>query len=212
MGVIFPIVFYILNTTSLPSVHLSFPAADSEKVIYLVKIRWHTGIVFRTDQVDTSLWNIADFRDFRYVDAGWGDADFYQHPGFDIDLAVKALFMRTESTLRLAGIARSIEDYLRYTDYAERIVLNENQFKSLCFYISSTYLMVQNRPVILSEHSGESVIFYKARGYYTLFNTCNTWIARGLAEAGLNIDDDIILAEQLFKEAADYGVLVKTPE
>jgi hypothetical protein len=43
-----------------------------------------------------------------------------------------------------------------------------------------------------------------------LFNTCNTWLARGLKQAGFDIKDDIILTEQLFNEAAEIGTFLKS--
>lgn len=213
MGVIFPIVFYLLNTTSLPAPVVLPVQADSEKVIYLVKIRWHTGVIFRTEQVDTMLWrSIKDFKEYKYVDVGWGDEAFYQYPGFDIDLAVKALFTKTNSTLRVSGINREIVDYLRNTDYAERMVLTKSEYDRLCKYIQSAYSLINNNPVVLSRHSGDAVIFYKAKGYYDMFHTCNTWIARGLIYAGLKIEEDIILSEQLFRETIKYGEMVKVPD
>ncbi len=205
--------FYILNTTVFPQSDGHFFPADSEKVVYLVKIQWHTGIIFETDQVDTVYWNfIKDFKDYRYIDVGWGDADFYQHPGFNIDLAVRALFVKTQSALRIAGFKRSIKNYLAGTDYAERLVLSKVKFDSLCSYIQSSYILVNDRPVLLSRHLNGAVKFYKAKGWYTVFNTCNTWIARGLNKAGYKIDDDIVLSEQLFRETMKYGRMVKVPE
>ncbi len=213
MGVIFPILFYFLNTTAIPLTSGNTEVSDSAKTIYLVKIRWHTGIVFRTQQVDTSVWKfIKDFREFRYVDVGWGDEAFYQHPGFDLDLAIKALFERTGSALRIAGFNRRIKDYLSGTDYAEKIVLSEKEFEGICSYIQSSYFVVKNKPVVLSSHLNGAVKFYKAEGWYTVFNTCNTWIAIGLSGAGLKIDDNIILSEQLFRETVRYGSMVKVPE
>jgi len=53
------------------------------------------------------------------------------------------------------------------------------------------------------------VYFFKANGSYHLFNTCNTWLARGLKQSGLEIKDDIILTEQLFNESAKVGKVLK---
>lgn len=212
MGVIFPIVFYFLNTTSLPNPVTLTTTPDSEKVIYLVKIRWHTGIIFKTDQVDTSRWKfIDDFKEYEYVDVGWGDEEFYQHPGFDIELAVRALFINTRSTLRISGFNRSIDKYLRSTDYAEKMTLTDGAYDRLCSYIQSAYITEENKPVILSEQFGGGVKFYEAKGYYNVFNTCNTWIARALNSAGYKIDEDIIMSEQLFRETVRYGIFIKVP-
>ena len=213
MRVIFPILFYFLNTTALPPVTGDFPTSDSAKVIYLVKISWHTGIIFQTDQVDTSVWKfIRDFEGYSYVDVGWGDEAFYQHPGFDLDLAVKALFLKTASTLRVAGFNRKIKDYLNGTDYAESLVLSTGSYDSLCSYIQSFYITENDKPALLCSRLSGSVKFYKSKGWYTVFNTCNTWIAGGLNKAGYDVGDDIILTEQLFRRTAKFGRMVKAPE
>ena len=204
--------FYFLNTTAFPAAATVTAGPDSEKVIYLVKMRWHTGIIFKTNQVDTTRWNfINDFDEYEYVDVGWGDEDFYQHPGFDIDLAVRALFAETKSTLRISGFNRGIDKYLQSTDYAEKMTLTDEAYDRLCSYIQSAYITEDDKPVILSEHFGGGVIFYKAEGYYTVFNTCNTWIARALIYAGYRINKNIIMSEQLFRETIMYGTLVKIP-
>ncbi len=213
MGVIFPILFYFLNTTVFPQVSESLSVRDSARTIYLVKISWHTGIIFNTQQVDTLVWKyIKNFNEFRYVDVGWGDEAFYQHTGFDLDLAVRALFEETASTLRIAGFNRDIESYLASTDYAERLLLSKAKFDSLCTYIQSYYSLKNSEPIILSRHLMGSVIFYKSKGWYSVFNTCNTWIARGLKKAGCRINDEVILSEQLFRETLKFGKLVKAPE
>jgi uncharacterized protein (TIGR02117 family) len=213
MLVIFPIVFYLLNTTPLPHISNHQVTADSENVIYLVKIRWHTGIVFRTDRVDTTIWkSISDFKNYKYVDVGWGDKDFYQHPGFDVDLAVRALFIKTNTTLRIGGFNRPVENYINSTDYAEKLFLSKVKYDRLCSFIQSTYELENDSTQILSERFGGAVKFYKAKGYYTCFNTCNTWIAKALKYSGYNIDTNIILSEQLFRETVRYGELVKLPE
>lgn len=213
MKVIFPIVFYLLNTTPLPPINSHLTTADSGKVIYLVKISWHTGIIFRTNQVDTTIWkSIKEFEDYKYVDVGWGDKEFYQHTGFDIDLAVKALFMKTSSTLRIGGFNNPIENYIQSTDYAEKLFLSEKKYDRLCRYIQSTYYLENGSTQIYSERFGGAVKFYWANGYYTCFNACNTWVAKALKFAGYKVDDNIILSEQLFRQTVNYGKLVKVPE
>ncbi len=213
MFVIFPIVIYFLNTSTLPQISSQQISADTGKVIYLVKINWHTGIIFRTDQVDTTFWkSLDDFKNYKYVDVGWGDRDFYQHPGFNVDLAARALFIKTKSTLRIGGINNSIEKYIQSTDYAEKLILSDEQYVELCRFMQSTYFLEKGRPQILSEHFDGAVKFYKAKGYYNCFNTCNTWVAKALKFAGYKIDDHLILSEQLFRETVKYGRMVKIPE
>ncbi|MCU0344879.1 MAG: DUF2459 domain-containing protein, partial [Ignavibacterium sp.] len=54
------------------------------------------------------------------------------------------------------------------------------------------------------------IIYYKANGSYHLFNTCNTWLAKGLKEAGIDTEDNILLTEQLFNELAKIGTVIKS--
>ncbi len=88
--------------------------------------------------------------------------------------------------------------------------INNEQLRILLNYISDTVWKDENgRSEILSTQYLNRVYFFKANGNYHLFNTCNTWLARGLKQSGLDIKDDIILTEQLFNEAAKIGKVLK---
>ena len=79
----------------------------------------------------------------------------------------------------------------------------------LLFISNTVYRDSNNKSVLLSEHGLGRVKFFKANGEYYLFNTCNTWLAQGLKQAGVDITDDIILTEELFNEAAKIGTVIK---
>jgi uncharacterized protein (TIGR02117 family) len=213
MKLILPILFCCLDFIPQPITSIYNYRPGSDKVIYLVKISWHTGIVFKTDEVDTSIWKqVTEFKNFNYVDVGWGDKDFYQHPGFNLDLAARALFTKTGSTLRAAGFNGPIINYMNSTDCAEKITLTKKEYDKLCDYIELAYNLDNGKPVELSEQFSGAVKFYKAKGYYTIFNTCNTWVAEALKFSGFKIDDNIILSQQLFRETAKFGTMVKLPQ
>ena len=105
--VIFPIIFFFLHTSPKLQVEKSiweccgfstaaakeFLQDDSLHTIYLIKQRWHTAIVFHTEDVDTTILpEVKYFKGAELIDIGWGDEAFYQHPDFDWDLAYQALF------------------------------------------------------------------------------------------------------------------------
>ncbi len=211
MSFIVPVIFFYLYTSPLPVVSGELLAADDPYTIYIVKQRWHTGIVFKVADVDTNIWQeITDFSEMKYVDVGWGDEEFYQHPGVDYELAFKALFHRTSSTLRVEGFTFSIEDYVNMCDVAIRLNLTRNQFNILTKFISDTYYKDEfGRTKTLSSRYLGNVKFYAANGTYHLFNTCNTWVARGLEKAGFEIKDTIILVEQLMNIVQHFGTVVK---
>ena len=223
--VIFPIIFFFLHTSPKLQVEKSiweccgfstaaakeFLQDDSLHTIYLIKQRWHTAIVFHTEDVDTTILpEVKYFHGAELIDIGWGDEAFYQHPDFDWDLAYQALFYPTPSTLRVEGIFISMIEYFNMSEIVVELKINNEQLKILLKYISETvWRDEKNEHKILSTKYLNRVYFFKANGEYHLFNTCNTWLASGLRKAGFEIEDNIILTEQLFNEAAKFGDVIK---
>lgn len=211
--IIFPFIFFFLNTSPHFSVSKNSIAENDEfHQIYFIKQNWHTAIVFNTQELDSNLFiECKSFKESNMIDIGWGDEEFYQYPGFDSGLAFKALFYSNPSTLRVEGISLSKEEYFKLSEIVIEIDVFEEQFKSICNYVNKTfYLSDDGKTIILSQRGEGKIIFYKANGSYHIFNTCNTWLAKGLKEAGLDIEYNVILTEQLFNELAKIGRVIKS--
>ena len=210
--VIFPIIFFFLHT-SPPLIEENQNNNDltGKKEIHLIKQYWHTAIVIDKNNIDPNILpEIEYFNDFSLLDFGWGDEEFYQHSGFDSGLAFKSLFYATPSTLRVEGIGISKDNYFDISEIVVRILVTQEQLNKIVNFISSTIYRNNNSlPVILSKQGLGRIIFFRANGNYYLFNTCNTWLASCLASAGIEIDDNIILTEELFNEAAKVGTVIK---
>lgn len=223
--VIFPIIFFFLHTSPRLEVEESiweccgytssaakeFLQDDSLRTIYFIKQRWHTAVVFHTEEVDsTILPEIKYFKGAEIIDIGWGDEAFYQHPDFDWDLAYQALFYPTPSTLRMEGIYISMIEYFNISEIVVELKINNEQLTILLNYIAETvWRNAEGKNKILSTQYLNRIYFFKANGSYHLFNTCNTWLAEGLNSAGIEIEDDILLTEQLFNELAEVGRIIK---
>jgi len=223
--IIFPVIFFFLHTSPALQVtpidweccgfskeaEKDFFQDDSLKTIYLIKQRWHTAVVFRTEDVDSLIFpEVKYFHAAELIDIGWGDEAFYQHPDFDWDLAYQALFYPTPSTLRVEGIYITKQQYFDISEIVVELKIKGEQLKILQKYIYDTIWRDENhKHKILSTQYLNRVYFFKANGSYHLFNTCNTWLAKGLKQSGLEIKDDIILTEQLFNEAAKVGKVLK---
>jgi hypothetical protein len=177
----------------------------------LIKQRWHTAVVFHTADLDTVTFpEIKYFLGAELIDIGWGDEEFYQHPGFDWELAYRALFHSTPSTLRVEGIYFSKQKYFDISEIVIELRVNDVQLKILLNAVSETVWKDEyGNHKILSTQGLDRVLFFKAKNNYHLFNTCNTWLAKNLKHAGFDIEDDIILTEQLFNEAAKVGKVLK---
>lgn len=213
--IIFPIIFLFLNTSSPLEADLNKQDVNNHmKEIYLIKQYWHTAIVINSDDINKTYVNKFNLTgNFNIVDFGWGDEEFYQHPGFDSGLAFRALFYKTRSTLRVETIRIPKETYFDISEIVIKINVTEEQLEKILKFIDSTIVRDQNRKSqILSEQGFGRIKFFRAIGYYHLFNTCNTWIAQCLVNAGFEIEDNVILTEQLFSDAAKIGDVMKISE
>jgi uncharacterized protein (TIGR02117 family) len=223
--VIFPVIFFFLHTSPKLQIDRTYEMCcgftkereklfyenDSLHTIYLIKQRWHTAVVIERKLIDFEIFpEIKFFQNFELIDIGWGDEEFYQHPGFDSGLAWKALFYGTPSTLRVEGIGISKEEYFEISEIVVELRISDDELNILLNHISNTVWRDENEhPEIISTQFLNRVYFFKANGNYHLFNTCNTWLARGLKQSGVEIKDDIVLTEQLFNEAAKVGRVLK---
>ena len=207
--IIFPVIFLFLNTS--PKLQVNDPAdnfTEESRTIFLIKQRWHTGIIIERDKIDPALIpEINDFKSYRLIDFGWGDKEFYQIPGFDSGLAFEALFLKTPSAMRVNGINVSNQILFDYSEIVVAIELEAEQFTTLCRFIGDTFDRTTEQRII-NEQAGGKIKYYEARGDYHLFNTCNTWVATGLKKAGFEIKDEVMLAEELFNEVAKIGVVI----
>jgi uncharacterized protein (TIGR02117 family) len=173
--------------------------------VYVVQQELHTGIVIRQAEVDPEIWpEIRDFKNFQWVDVGWGDFDFYQAPDNDPYLALKAIAMPTASVLRVDGFQISPERY--YGNYKKlKFCFTPEQFEKLCRAIASAYKRDEKGNVLVSE-SEYGLRFYKAKGKYHLMNTCNTWVAEMFRKSGIkNRVAGIITAGQLFSSLDKFS-------
>jgi len=199
---------------SLPNITSSVQPKNKYSV-YLVKNHWHTGIILSIDSISmNSIPALQDFRDFSYVDIGWGDEDFYQHPDFDLWLAAKALLFPTESVVRVEGVDSDLKKYLQSGDYAIKIDLDEKSHLLLNEFINSSFQLNKDlKNILTSTNFRGKIKFYKSQLKYHLFNTCNTWIAEALRYSGLMITNtNVITAHNLYIKVKKFGEVIKTEE
>jgi len=102
-------------------------------------------------------------------------------------------------------------EYFNISEIVVELKISNEQLTILLNYIAETvWRDAETNNKILSTQYLDRVYFFKANGEYHLFNTCNTWLANGLEQAGFDMEDNIILTEQLFNEAAKFGEVIKT--
>lgn len=155
-------------------------AADSG--IQVVRHRWHTGIVIPAESLRPPLAFLRKtFPRARYVEFGWGDADFYRNTD-NLWLMLKALFWPTDTVVHVVGLDKA-PARLPHTDLTAVPVTPAGMMDLQQALADSFARSEQGEPVVVEEGLYGDSFFYRARGAFWLGRTCNTWTAQMLAAA-----------------------------
>lgn len=165
------------------------------KEIYVVKNGWHTGLVLKNDSALPEAIKAATlFKKYGYLDFGWGEAVFYQYPGFDLYLALKAILKPNASVVRVEGFPDTLANVLDWRDFIIRLQLDSSQYHRLCKYINESFIKnIIGGVEVSTGNSDYDVMFFRSPQKYHLFMTCNTWVARALEQAGLNLSTFLVI-------------------
>ena len=168
----------------------------------------HTGLTVRRSDIPRGHWEASDdFARSKYIEVGWGDDDGYRKP-LTAGIAMKALLGDRQTVLFAEGFDQRVDrKYLGPKFTVLAVDLSDLGLARLCDHIQQTYGMDRNGKPI---HLGEG--WYRARGTYSAFNTCNTWVAAGLQKAGCPISPSMCLtAGQLLERVRPFARVVAAP-
>ncbi|WP_439131609.1 DUF2459 domain-containing protein [Polaribacter sp.] len=192
---IFKWVLYVLlipATYIIVSLILSLITVDriennesSEKLIYLTTNGVHLDFVIPIENVDSLVLSGVKHNNIdKYLSFGWGDENFYINTPTWGDLtfsnAFKAMFLESSTLMHVTRYRQKRLDWIQ-------IKVTESELRKLNNYVLNTFEVNENGMKILLENKGYSLIddFYKSKGSYSCFNTCNSWVNKGFKESGL---------------------------
>lgn len=185
------IAFYLSACSSPP--HVVTPVAtDSAEInddIYIVSHGWHTGFVVPAKLIQSRIPALQNrFDQSPYLEFGWGDKGFYQADDITVGLAIQAIFWPTESVVHAVAVPEKADRYFPASQ-VEKICLTGQEYSALIHFIENSFARDANADIIKLETGiyGDSQ-FYQGAGDYYLMNTCNTWTAKGLKSAGMDIN------------------------
>ena len=156
--------------------------------VYVVNHGWHTGFVVPASAIHKAIPELKQrFENAPYIEFGWGDNEFYQAEEITSGVTLKAIFLPTDSVVHAVAVTRKADKYFKHSE-VEKFCLEDPEFKSLIKFISSSFYRDESGNILKLNHGiyGDSQ-FYKAKGDFHIFNTCNKWTAKGLESAGMNI-------------------------
>jgi len=165
------------------------PFADAARTLFVTSNGWHSSIViYRADLPIGRVPETADFPGARFLEFGWGDAEYYPAKETTLGMTLSAALAPTPAVVHLAGYGRS--PALRYPkDEVVALPIDETGLARLGKFVHGAFDRA-GRSRVRASGPGlyPSSRFYPATGRFHLFNTCNTWTARALAAAGFPVD------------------------
>lgn len=120
-----------------------------------------------------------------HVAFGWGDRAFYLETetwqDLEIGVASNALFLPSSCCIHVAFTRPE------YHLHTRSIRISEKQYSKLVDFLLRSFRKngEEKKHRIEGYAYSDNDAFYEATGSYHLFNTCNSWVGRGLHSAGV---------------------------
>ena len=166
-------------------------AGEAPGTVYVINIGWHTGIAIRRSEIDPEMIpEIDDLPSAEWIEFGWGDAAFYRDPDPAIATYLSAAFLDTPAVMHLVGMPVHPSRYFVDVEIVAVPLTEAEQMRLLRFISGSFRRSDEGRAFPKGIGLYRLSYFYDAMGLFNLSNTCNTWVARAFAAAGLDIDPD----------------------
>lgn len=113
--------------------------------------------------------------------------DYYQSEVVTSGMATKAILWPTHPVVRTVAISKRPDIHFSENEL-EVLCLDQKQYALLVAFIVQSFLRDTDGRITKTMDSADgNSQFYKAEGRYHLWNTCNTWTAKGLKSAGWEI-------------------------
>jgi hypothetical protein len=183
-------------------------SGDAPRTVYVINHgKLHTALAVKRSDIPKGTWPAnRDYAGFKYLEVGWGDDDGYRK-GLTVGIAARALIGSRRTVLLCDGFQALGEKLDSPGFTVVDVELSDRGFARLCQHVEQTYALDEaGRPIRLDKH------WYRARGTYSAFNTCNTWIASGLRKAGCPINPGFCqTSASLLKQVRQFGRVVQSP-
>ncbi len=165
------------------------PPSGRQTAFYVSSHGWHTSIIVPRAAIPTDAWPAGvldrEFRDFRYIEAGWGDRKFYMAPRPNVSTAFDAVFFPGASVLHVVGLDPPVSSAFAWSGLVQ-MPCTAAELRNLSRAIGASFEADMHQQVRALGRGlyGRVSRFYPARGQYYFANTCNTWTARMMRAGG----------------------------
>lgn len=169
------------------------PATAAERqLVEIASNGWHGAIVVRRDAIPAGLLpELADLPPSPYVEFGWGDREYFPKPDPGFVDALAAGLVPGPAVMHVVALDAPATQAFPKAEVVA-LTLEPFAFETLMRDVDTDIDRPDGglaQPVAPGLHPGRSQ-FYPAHGKFHALNTCNTWTARKLQAAGLDVSPD----------------------
>ena len=156
-----------------------------EQQIYLHTNGVHLDIAIPIEAIDTLVLSGLRYdKNEAYLSFGWGDENFYINTPTWGDLTFsngfKALFLKSSTLIHLTPYKQKQVGWVP-------IAISVFELQNLNKYLYNAFVLDGNGMKMPLKDKGyfATDTFYKSKGSYSCFKTCNSWVNTGFKESGL---------------------------
>jgi len=180
------------NNPAKPQNHSNRPISSvvENKTIFVISNGFHSSVMLsRADIAPNRIPESQDFPLAHYLEFGWGDAEYYPAKNVTLGITLRAALLPTAAVLHVAP--SSLVPSRRYPE-AEIVPLSlgEVGMQGLVNFIDGSFQRAgRRRANAVQPGLYADSLFYAAEGQFHLANTCHTWTARALTNAGFTLKE-----------------------
>jgi uncharacterized protein (TIGR02117 family) len=178
--------------------------ADSERsqVVYVVRRGWHSGVALATADWPQRDWPLlTTFNDPRYLEFGWGDADFYQADEPGAGMALAAVLWPSSTVMEVVPLQAAPPPAAGDFE-AVAVHVTNAELEAIASALDASFEQPISPTGKTYRTAGGEARFYRARGKFYLFRMCNRWTAQLLELAGCSVSPRLAMtAGQVVKAA-----------
>lgn len=183
---LFPILYVLISLllTYIPysGNHQDFNKNES---VYLQTNGVHLSIILNINQLTPQLLkDLKIDKNTQYFSFAWGDKNFYLNTPTWNDLTFKnafiALFLKSPTLIHITSYP------IMRTDWVA-IKIDKIQLAKLNNYLNNSFNLDNNYQKVLVKHQfyTDNDNFYEAKGNYSCFKTCNSWVNSAFKQSNL---------------------------
>ena len=192
----------------------ALPAADAQDTthqVHVVRHGGHSGIVVRAADVPLQAWPARrEFADAEYLEVGWGDRAYYQAPDPSLWLGLRALLWPTAGVLHVVAFSGPVEHYFASAEIVALQVTPQGLARLVAAVSASHELDAAGQPIPFGPGNYGTSRFYASNEVFSLFATCNVWVAAKLREAGVPVGPVLSpTSGALFAQLRRHGQVIR---